>query len=58
MIKKELLSSINDFLNQGGRKIDLWFNQHSLAVADFSDIPKTFDNFNTPEDIETAEKTL
>ncbi|MCZ6803505.1 MAG: molybdenum cofactor guanylyltransferase [Proteobacteria bacterium] len=58
LLKKDLLSSINDFLNQGERKIDLWFNQHALAVADFSDIPKTFDNFNTPEDLETAENEL
>ena len=58
MLKKELLSSMNDFLNQGGRKIDQWFNQHALALADFSDVPKTFDNFNTPEDLETAGKEL
>jgi len=58
LLKKDLLSSINDFLNQGERKIDRWFNQHALAVADFSDIPKTFDNFNTPEDLETAENEL
>ncbi len=56
MLKKELISSMNDFLSKGERKIDKWFNQHSLAIADFSDTPNTFDNFNTPEDLELAEK--
>jgi molybdenum cofactor guanylyltransferase len=58
LIKKELLSSMNDFLNQGERKIDKWFNQHALAIADFSDIPKTFDNLNTLEDIQAVETSL
>ena len=55
LMKKELLSSMNDFLTQGERKIDKWFNQHKLAIADCSDIPKTFDNLNTIEDIESIE---
>ncbi|MGB1799473.1 MAG: molybdenum cofactor guanylyltransferase MobA [Gammaproteobacteria bacterium] len=57
LMKKELLSSISDFLNQGERKIDKWFNQHKLAIADFSDKPKTFDNLNTIEDIQLVETT-
>ena len=57
LIKKELLPSINDFLNEGERKIDKWFNQHKLAIADFSDKPKTFDNLNTIEDIQSIETT-
>jgi molybdenum cofactor guanylyltransferase len=55
LMKKELLASMNDFLNRGERKIDKWFNQHTLAIADFSDIPKTFDNLNTLEDIQSVE---
>lgn len=55
LMKKELLSSINDFLNSGERKIDKWFNQHKLAIADFSDNSKTFDNLNTIEDIQSIE---
>ncbi len=58
LMKKELLSSMNDFLNQGERKIDKWFNQHTLSIADFSDIPKTFYNLNTVEDIKSVENTL
>jgi molybdenum cofactor guanylyltransferase len=55
LIKNDLLTSMNDFLNQGERKIDKWFNLHALAIADFSDIPETFDNLNTLEDIKTIE---
>ena len=58
LMKKELVLSMNDFLNRGERKIDKWFNQHVLAIADFSDIPKTFDNLNTLEDIQAVESTL
>jgi len=58
LMKKELLSSMNNFLSQGERKIDKWFNQHTLAIADFSDIPKTFDNLNTLEDIQAVESSL
>jgi molybdenum cofactor guanylyltransferase len=58
LMKKELMSSMNDFLSQGERKIDKWFKQHALAITDFSDIPKTFDNLNTIEDIKSVESTL
>jgi len=55
LMKKELISSMNEFLNNGERKIDAWFSRHALAIADFSDIPKTFDNLNTLEDIKAVE---
>jgi molybdenum cofactor guanylyltransferase len=58
LMKKELISSMNDFLSQGERKIDKWFYQHALSIADFSDIPKTFDNLNTLEDIQATESIL
>ena len=55
LMKKELLDSMNDFLSKGERKIDKWFSQHKLAIADCSDIQKTFDNLNTIEDIKSVE---
>lgn len=57
LMKKELLPSMNNYLNKGERKIDTWFSQHKLAIADFSDNPKTFDNLNTIEDIQLIETT-
>ncbi len=58
LIKKELLSSITDFLDKGERKIDKWFSQHHVAIADFSDIPRSLDNLNTYNDIKAIESAL
>jgi molybdenum cofactor guanylyltransferase len=46
----QLLPSLLDYLNAGGRKIDTWYAQHRLALADFSASPETFLNLNTPAD--------
>ncbi len=50
LLRRSLLTSLLDYLNEGGRKIDTWFGQQPLALADFSDSPDTFLNLNTPED--------
>jgi molybdopterin-guanine dinucleotide biosynthesis protein A len=49
LIPVALMSSLNDFLDSGERKIDLWYKQHQVALADFSDCPETFRNINTAE---------
>lgn len=54
MIKTSLKNSLNEYLLAGERKIDRWFEQHNYAISDFSDVPETFDNINTPEDIQNA----
>jgi molybdenum cofactor guanylyltransferase len=50
LIPKKLRQSLKAYLDGGGRKIDLWYAQHKMAKADFSDIPDTFLNINTPEE--------
>lgn len=50
LIQVSLLPSLLGFLQRGDRKIDLWYAQHKMAKADFSDIPETFLNINTPGD--------
>lgn len=50
MISVSLLPSLQQFLDGGDRKIDLWYAKHSMSLADFSDIPETFSNINTPQD--------
>ena len=50
LLRCELLPSLLAYLDEGGRKIDTWYQQHRLAHADFSDSPDTFMNLNTPED--------
>jgi molybdenum cofactor guanylyltransferase len=50
LIPKKLRQSLKAYLDGGDRKIDLWYAQHKMAKADFSDIPETFLNINTPEE--------
>ena len=50
MLRCKLLPDLLAYLDEGGRKIDSWYGQQRLAVADFSDLPDTFMNLNTPED--------
>lgn len=50
LIPVRLRDSLQRYLDGGDRKIDLWYAQHRLALADFSDVPSTFVNVNTPEE--------
>lgn len=50
LIPKRLLPDLENFLASGDRKIDRWYAQHAMALADFSDTPQMFMNINTPED--------
>jgi molybdenum cofactor guanylyltransferase len=50
LIPISLEQSLQSYLDGGDRKIDLWYAQHQMAKADFSDIPNTFTNVNTPEE--------
>ena len=58
LMKTNLLDSLLDFLKGEDRKISMWFDEHKLAIVDFSDKPETFININTPEDIKMAESSL
>ena len=56
MMKKTMIRSINDYLQKGGRKIDQWFEQHSVAIVDLSSNPECFKNVNSKEDIAILEE--
>jgi molybdenum cofactor guanylyltransferase len=58
LMKGNLYKSMLSFLKKGERKIDKWFNQHKLAITDFSDKPETFININTQEDLCVVESKL
>jgi molybdenum cofactor guanylyltransferase len=53
-----LRQSIVDYLASGGRKIDAWYAERRLALADLSDHPDMFLNINTPRDRDLLEKRL
>lgn len=50
-IKSSLKSSLHNYLAQGERKIDRWFEQHNWVKVDFSANPEFFSNINTPEQL-------
>ena len=58
MLKTDLRDSLLDFLNGGERKIDKWFERHTLAVTDFSDKPETFININDRDELASIESRL
>ena len=58
LMRAALADSLLAFLDGGGRKIDQWFQQHRLAVADFSDQPAAFSNVNSPEELDAMAGSL
>lgn len=58
LIPTTLTASLNTFLETGERKIDLWYKQHRIALADFSDCPETFRNINTKEQRDLLQQDL
>jgi molybdopterin-guanine dinucleotide biosynthesis protein A len=53
-----LRHSIVAYLGSGGRKIDTWYAQRHIALADLRDHPDMFLNINTPEDRDLLESRL
>lgn len=47
LLKRSLLPSLLAFLQEGNRKIDLWYERHRYALSDLSAHPDTFLNINT-----------
>jgi molybdopterin-guanine dinucleotide biosynthesis protein A len=58
LLRCELLPGLLSYLEEGGRKIDTWYAQQRLALADFSATPDAFLNMNTPEDLLVIEEKL
>ncbi len=58
LLSRSLLSSLDAYLENDGRKIDRWYQQHQLTIVDFSDQPDAFANINTAEELLAAETRL
>jgi molybdopterin-guanine dinucleotide biosynthesis protein MobB len=58
LIPVKLKHDLENYLAKGDLKIDLWFEQHKLALVDFSDQPDTFVNFNSPNDIDSFKPSI
>jgi molybdenum cofactor guanylyltransferase len=57
LLQRSLAPGLERFLDAGGRKIDQWYAQHRVALADFSDRPGVFTNVNTPEELAQLSRT-
>jgi molybdopterin-guanine dinucleotide biosynthesis protein A len=55
LLRSRLLDSVMEYLGDGERKIDRWFERHAMAVADFSDQADAFRNVNRVEDLAELE---
>ena len=56
-LKTSLQNSLQQYLQQGDRKIDLWLQQHHLIKVDFSQCPEVFLNINTLSELEALEQS-
>ena len=58
LLKIDLLDSLVQFTQKGGRKIDAWTGQHRCAIVPFDrpqDAPEAFFNANTLEELQKLE---
>lgn len=53
-----LHENLMEYLASGGRKIDAWYAERRLALAEFEDHPDMFLNINTREDRDLLEERL
>ena len=58
LIKTNLANSLQHFLDNGDRKIDLWYKQHHTVLADLSDNKDISLNINTPGELQKLESQL
>jgi molybdenum cofactor guanylyltransferase len=58
LLRCALLPDLQCYLDNGGRKVDAWYAQLRMALADFSTAPDAFLNLNTPRDMQAIEARL
>ncbi|OOZ37114.1 molybdenum cofactor guanylyltransferase [Solemya velesiana gill symbiont] len=58
LFHRRVVTSINNFLEAGDRKLQLWLSTQKFAVEDFSDHPNAFINVNTPKEKARVEEIL
>lgn len=54
LCRRDVLPHLNDFLQQGGRKIDAWYATLAVAEVRFDDEADAFLNINTQQELEAA----
>lgn len=56
LLPVSLAPGLRAFLASGERKIDRWYAEHRVAIADLSDRPQGFANINSAEDSQLLER--
>jgi molybdenum cofactor guanylyltransferase len=51
LLPVRLAASLEDYLGEGGRKVEHWYARHHLALADLRDRPESFINLNTLDEL-------
>jgi molybdopterin-guanine dinucleotide biosynthesis protein A len=57
LMRRSVKQSLQEFLDQGGRKIDRWFETLPSSTVIFTN-ESAFANTNTPEELQALEQTL
>lgn len=55
LVRREVLASLSDFLEAGGRKIDRWYSALKVVEVPFED-EAAFANINTPEELDRLQR--
>ena len=55
LLHHSLATSLQQYLENGDRKIDQWYAAIGFIQVDFSDSPRMFFNINSPDDLHKAE---
>ncbi|MGR5064970.1 molybdenum cofactor guanylyltransferase MobA [Photobacterium sp. DNB22_13_2] len=58
LVNRRILPKLEQFLDNGDRKIILLYRQCNMITVDFSDQPNAFVNLNTPEELEQFGQAL
>ncbi|HSM29902.1 MAG TPA: molybdenum cofactor guanylyltransferase MobA [Woeseiaceae bacterium] len=58
LLSRDLLDDLAGYLEDGERKIDLWYARHGYVSVDFSDVAESFANINAPADKHALEAAL
>ncbi|MGF1736635.1 molybdenum cofactor guanylyltransferase MobA [Photobacterium satsumensis] len=58
LVNRRILPKLEQFLENGDRKIILLYRQCNMITVDFSDQPNAFVNLNTPEELEQFGQAL
>lgn len=58
LVQRHLITDLLAFLNAGERQVSVWYPRHLWVKVDFSDVPETFFNVNTPQDHATLTQSI